>query len=162
MNAPVLKRRSVEITPYRPDDLDELHTLIVQTIRASYPAHYPPRAVEFFVNHHPPVKIAADGASGFVIVARIDGRMVGTATLALDTVARVFVLPEIQGQGFGKILMDRIESQARSSGLTRLVLDASLPALRFYEARGYRKISDESIDVGENQQLRYYRMEMEL
>ncbi len=152
----------VEITRYRPDDLDEVHGLIVQTIRASYPAHYPPRAVEFFLNHHPPEKIAADGASAFVIVARLDEQMVGTATLALDSLARVFVLPELQGQGIGKLLMDRIESEARSSGLKRLVLDASLPALRFYEARGYRKTSDERIDVGGGEELRYYRMEMEL
>jgi GNAT superfamily N-acetyltransferase len=152
----------LELKRYEPCDLDELHALVVHTIRSSYPAHYPPRAVEFFVEHHAKAKIAADGSSAFVIIAVSDGRMVGTATLARDTVARVFVAPELQGAGIGTALMDRVESEARGLGLNRSILDASIPAVRFYETRGYAKCSEDSIDVGDGQELRYYLMEKSL
>ncbi len=152
----------LEVRQYEQRDLDELHALVVHTVSTSYPAHYPPRAVQFFVEHHAPEKIVADGASAFVVVAFVDGRMVATGTLARGEIARVFVLPELQGHGIGKTIMDRIEDEARHLGLSRVVLDASLPAFGFYSARGYRKCSDEKLDVGENQELRYYRMAMEL
>jgi GNAT superfamily N-acetyltransferase len=147
---------------YDQGDLDELHALVVHAIRSSYPEHYPPRAVQFFVEHHAREKIATDGAAGFVIIAVSGDRIIGTATLARDTVARVFVAPELQGSGIGRALMDRIEAEARSLGLNRLVLDASLPALRFYQSRGYHTRSEKAIDVGEGQELRYYEMEMSL
>jgi putative acetyltransferase len=152
----------LELRRYDRGDLEEVHALVIRTIRGSYPAYYPPRAVEFFVEHHAREKITADGRSAFVIVAFSDGQMVGTATLALNEVARVFVATERQGLGIGAMLMARIESEARRLGLSRLELDASLPAFHFYEKRGYRKIADQVIDVGGDEELRYYRMEKDL
>lgn len=152
----------LELRRYRESDLDELHALIVRTIRGSYPAHYPPRAVQFFIDYHSREKIAADGSSAFIIVAMLDGRMIGTATLADSSVGRVFVAPELQGEGIGTALMDRIESEARQLGLTELVLDASLPAFNFYQDRGYRKCSEDRLDVGNGEELRYYPMDKPL
>ncbi len=153
---------SLELRQYEPCDLDELHALVVHTIRSSYPAHYPPRAVEFFVEHHAREKIAADGEAVFIINAVMSGRIVGTATLDRGAVTRVFVAQDLQGSGIGSTLMDRIESEARRLGQSRLVLDASLPAVRFYQSRGYRNCSEKTMDVGEGQELRYYEMGMSL
>ncbi len=50
----------VQLRPFEERDLDEVHALVVRTIRHCYPAHYPPRAVEFFVEHHRRENIAED------------------------------------------------------------------------------------------------------
>lgn len=149
----------MELKPYRDDDLDELHAFVVAVIRTCYPAHYPPRAVEFFVHHHAREKIAFDATRAMIVIAWEGDRIVGTGTLVSESITRVFVDPALQGQGIGRLLMDRLEDAARARGLQRVVLDASLPAVRFYEARGYRNPKPHVIDVGEGQELRYFAME---
>ena len=52
----------------------------------------------------------------------------------------VAVDKELRGAGFGSILMDSLEEQARASGSTKLALDVSAKnegARRFYDRRGF-------------------------
>lgn len=153
---------SPQLDGYHDSDLDELHAFVVHVIRTCYPAHYPPRAVAFFVQHHARERIATDGAKAVVLVVKRRGRIIGTGTLKRESITRVFVDPALQGQGIGNRIMDELESRARNSGLLRLTLDASLPAVKFYQARGYRTISEHATDVGEGQELRYFAMEKEI
>ncbi len=51
------------------------------------------------------------------------------------------VLPQWQGRGTAKELLEAAESQARAAGCTRVTLDTTAPlqrAVRFYEKNGYR------------------------
>jgi len=58
------------------------------------------------------------------------------------------VLPEWQGRGIAKELLERAESELKQRGCKRVTLDTTeplIPAMRFYERNGFRrtgKISD--------------------
>ena len=60
---------------------DIITELVRKTIKAVYPKYYPAGAVEFFLAHHKPEKIASDIEAGKVYVIEQDGIIVGTVTI---------------------------------------------------------------------------------
>lgn len=81
-------------------------------------------------------------ASRQVFVALDGARVVGTASLAGDVVRSVFVLPERQGHGVGKVLMRHVEDVARAGGMQQLRVPASLTAVPFYSTLGYAVVRE--------------------
>ena len=85
------------------------------------------------------------GSSMPAIVADIDGELAGAlAYRLLDDRLQIVALathPEWQRSGVGAQLVDYAESVARDAGSTRVVVTTTndnLPALYFYQRRGYR------------------------
>ena len=89
-----------------------------------------------------------DGLRVLLVAVEDEGRIVGTAQLALETrpngvhraeVAKVMVLGRARRQGIARALMAAIEEHARRLRRTTLVLDTLRgdPAERLYEATGY-------------------------
>lgn len=147
---PVIRR-------FRTEDLDQLHDLVIRTVQTSYPSHYSPEAVQFFCDHHPEKSIQDDAVKGYVMLLLRDGTIIGTGTRVGKEIKRVFVEPSRQGKGFGGRIMDELEHDAVQAGLTEVELDASLPAKRFYDNRGYETMSSEAIPL-DHSSLPYYRM----
>ena len=117
---------------------DKITELVRETIKAVYPKYYPAGAVEFFLAHHKPVKIASDIEAGKVYVIEQDGIIAGTVTIDGNEIARLFVEPSKQGKGYGGKLLDFAENMIFGySGTIRL--DSSLPAKSIYIKRGYRE-----------------------
>jgi GNAT superfamily N-acetyltransferase len=88
----------------------------------------PDRALGFFR------KVAASVAAGetVLLAARLDGRVVGTVQLGLDTppnqphradIKKMLVHRSARGRGIGAALMARVEEEARQRGRWLLVLD---------------------------------------
>ena len=109
------------------------------TIKQVYPHYYPDGAVTFFLNHHSKDCIMGDIADGYVFLCRDnEGRIVGTVTVRENEIGRLFVLPQYQGNGYGKEMLDFAESEiAECYG--NIILDASLPAKSIYLKRGYKE-----------------------
>jgi GNAT superfamily N-acetyltransferase len=74
----------------------------------------------------------------------------------------VFVRPDRQGQGIGRLIMAELESAALKANIDRLGLSASLPAKDFYLRLGYEVVSEEDYEVAPGQHLEYYEMAKEL
>lgn len=83
-----------------------------------------------------------------LLVARLDGRAVGTVQLEMAAklnarhraeVQKLLVHTATRRQGIGRALMDAIEERARAAGLTLLVLDTRQgdPSERLYAAHGW-------------------------
>lgn len=149
---------TIRIEECPPSRLNELLYLTRETIRISYAGHYPREAVRYFLDYHSPESILGDLKEGHAVVVIISGAAVGTGTLRETTVKRVFVLPEFQGKGIGKMIMGHLEDYATRQGLRILELHASLPAKRFYDSLGYRTLRFCHIPVGKGKTLDYYRM----
>ncbi|MGE5278833.1 MAG: GNAT family N-acetyltransferase [Acidobacteriota bacterium] len=75
----------------------------------------------------------------FFVVAEDSSGIVGFGQLdqAAGEVDAVYVLPGRQGEGVGGALLRSLEDAARSVGLERLHLSATLNAVPFYESAGY-------------------------
>jgi GNAT superfamily N-acetyltransferase len=97
-------------------------------------------------------------ARGFPLIVERDGRMIGTVTLYpphpeafvpwyrrpdVHYFGQFGLLPEYQGRGIGRRMMDELERRARERGAAELALDTAEGAahlLAWYERRGYRRI----------------------
>jgi putative acetyltransferase len=82
-------------------------------------------------------------------VARLDDQPVGCGGIAFDDaypgiaeVKRMYVRPAARRRGVAAAIVRRLEAEARSRGVPRVVLetgDAQQAALRFYERAGFRR-----------------------
>jgi ribosomal protein S18 acetylase RimI-like enzyme len=86
-----------------------------------------------------------------VLLARVDGRIVGTVQMDLDTpsnqphralVEKVLVHPEAQRRGIARALMLALEELARTEGRTLLTLDTvtNSAAQSLYQSLGYTTV----------------------
>ncbi|MDE7302253.1 MAG: GNAT family N-acetyltransferase [Oscillospiraceae bacterium] len=117
---------------------DIITELVRETIKAVYPKYYPAGAVEFFLAHHKPEKIASDIEAGKVYVIEQDGIIAGTVTIDGNSIERLFVEPSKQGNGHGGQLIDFAENMIFGYSET-IRLDSSLPAKSIYIKRGYKE-----------------------
>ncbi len=119
------------------NNLSVVKDITVKTITQIYPHYYPKGAVEFFVEHHNEENIVKDIQLDrvFLCVDELEN-VVGTVTIKDNEICRLFVLPEYQGQGYGRELLDYAEHRI-SQVHNQIILDASLPAKGIYRKRGY-------------------------
>ena len=121
--------------------------IVRETVSAVYPHYYPEGAVRFFLAHHKEERIRQDIAAGAVYLLFEDsGIPVGTVTVRGNEINRLFVLPEQQGNGFGRVLMDFAEALI-GKAFSSIELDSSLPAKAIYLRRGYETVSYHVIDA---------------
>ncbi len=120
-------------------DVPAITALVQRTVNVSNRGDYSDaeisRMLEVFSLEH----ILERMAIRTVLVALIEDRIVGTASLdkGKARVQLVFVDPTVQGGGLGAMLMEAIENRARSAEMPTLNLYASRTAIGFYASRGY-------------------------
>ena len=129
-------------------DFEAVKKITQETIHAVYPKYYPAGAVRFFSEHHADEKIMRDITAGIVYLVVDDSCVpAGTVTLTDNEVDRLFVLPEFQGRGYGRALLDFAEERI-SEKYDVIILHASLPAKNIYLKRGFREVDYLKIDTG--------------
>ena len=139
-------------------DTEQVVKLVQDTIRTIYPKYYPKEVVDFFCDLHCYEKISKDIKDGFVGVLKKDNAIIGTGCYKDNHITRVYVNPAFQGQGFGSYIMQCLENEIGSRHDT-VCLDASLPASRLYEKRGYKTIKHDRWNVENGAVLVYEIME---
>jgi GNAT superfamily N-acetyltransferase len=75
-------------------------------------------------------------ANGQVIVAELEGEIVGFAAVVGGELDGLFVDPDLWGRGIGRTLIDAATREARNRGLALRVI-ASPSARRFYQSCGF-------------------------
>lgn len=129
----------MDIRKAKPADLPVVAFITRRTIQEVYPHYYPRGAVEFFLDWHRDASILPDIEAGEVYLLFDGGQAAGTVTLHGDEITRLYVLPQLQGRGYGRVLLDFAEETiGRVYGKIRL--EASLPAAAIYWKRGYRVV----------------------
>ena len=144
----------MRIEQARPEELSIVREIVQKTIVTIYPAYYPAGAVEFFRRHHSDEAIRADLEAGRVYLLWDEAGPAGTVTVHGDEMGRQFVLPDRQGRGLGRRLMDFAEARI-AEGHDEIRLDASLPAKAIYLRRGYVSAEYHVLPVEGGQYLCY-------
>lgn len=142
-------------------DADEIYQLVQKTITVIYPRYYPKEVVDFFCGLHCRQAIAREIEEGNIEVLKLKGRIIGTGSYRENHITRVYVHPDFQGQGHGSFIMDQLEREIGAKYDT-VDLDASLPACRVYEKRGYVTLKHERHPVENKAVLVYEIMQKQL
>lgn len=119
-------------------DCEAVIKITRDTINAIYPHYYPSGAVDFFLAHHSDQNILTDIESGIVYLLSDENGAEGTVTIKKNEICRLFVLPQYQGKGYGRELLDFSEEIIKES-YSEVTLSASPPAKAIYEKRGYKQ-----------------------
>ena len=104
---------------------------------------------------------ALNDSDRVTLVAESEGKMVGLCTIGISEglLKQCYVLPEYNGRGIARELVNRIESIAQEKGLSSLRLSSSLIALDFYKKQGYRELNSYDYDLGNGLQMQCVMME---
>lgn len=91
------------------------------------------------------------------LLAKEETEYVGYASYELNyknsgkiKIHKIYVMPDAQGKGVGKILMEYIYKIANENNCETLLLDVYRhnPALQFYEKLGFKKSGEQITDIG--------------
>lgn len=101
------------------------------------------------------------------LLLSLGGKDIGFASYELNyrsavtKVHKLYVLPEIQRKGAGKILLNFIERQAKNNNNEAVQLNVNRynPAVNFYLAMGFSKIKEEDIEIGNGYLMEDYIMQ---
>ena len=152
------KSNSIKIVSAKRDDLSLVYEITQKTIDAVYPHYYPAGAVDFFKKHHCEENILSDIENGIVYLLTDEEKCVGTVTVKGNEICRLFVLPEFQGKGYGRVLLDFSEEKVFENE-DRIVLDASFSAKAIYTKRGFTDTGYHTIRTENGDCLCYDAME---
>lgn len=143
-------------------DFDIVKEITHTTINEIYPHYYPNGAVNFFLNHHNADNIKNDISENYVFLFYDSEQIaVGTVTIKNNEICRLFVLPNYQGNGYGKELLDFAECTIAKI-YDEVIIDASLSAKAIYQKRGYIECGYHTIKTENNDYLCYDIMKKHL
>lgn len=101
------------------------------------------------------------------LLANNENQMIGFAAfneISLHTfkLQKLYVLPEAQGTGLGKFLLNHIIQEIKSNGAVSLILNVNRHnnALSFYTKMGFQIIREEDNDIGNGYFMNDYVMQL--
>ena len=123
--------------------------------------YIPKEIVEFFGQLHCYEHIIKDIQKNIVYVLEVNDIIVGTGSFEENHITRVYVLPQYQGKGYGYHILKELEKEI-ARNYNNVILDASLPACKFYEGNGYKTVRHEEWKCDNEMILVYDVMEKQL
>lgn len=143
---------------FRLADLESVRDLIRKTIDVCYNGFYLKEVVDYFDMYNWEGNILKVAQDGHIVVAEMQGKIVGTGSIMGDAILRVFVDPAHQREGLGRMIMNELERQAATNGAEMLRLRALANARRFYESLGYLSVAKGFVEVDNGRHLEYLEM----
>ncbi len=134
-----MKAESLVIRPFQPEDQEEVKTLILSGLADHWGTLDPTKNPD--LNN-----IARSYADAIFLVARLDGRIVGTGALvprAEDTaeIVRMSVSADLRRMGIGKRILLELICRAKAQGFSRIILETTATwaeVITFYRGMGFR------------------------
>jgi putative acetyltransferase len=144
-----------------PDDAPRVRDLHLASIEALGPQAYSDEQVAAWAHERDPAEYPIETAETYALVAERVDRLVGFGWLKPETddyleaavdgeITALYVHPSVARQGVGTRLYTELEAEARRQGVDSLGLWASRNAVPFYEAQGYRRVTDHTIEFDDS------------
>lgn len=123
----------------RAEDVPIVAEIHRRSILALCATAYPPEVLQRWVDGRPPDRHRKLFEQKHVVVCERDGEVLGFGIVDLEggRVFAVYVTPTAARGGVGRLLLATLEDAARTAGLVRLELHATLNAVPFYERSGF-------------------------
>jgi N-acetylglutamate synthase-like GNAT family acetyltransferase len=110
------------------EDIEAIWNVLISTI-----GEQPTRADELWE------QVIQDGG---MFVAEMEHTIVGFGALSIGMgeIQYLYILPEYQNSGIGKLILQELEEVARENAVDILRVDSTLNAVGFYKSAGYKVI----------------------
>lgn len=130
---------------FRENDAEEVSAVIERALRISNAPDYSPESIQEMIELYSAANLAEQAGNEHLYVLRDRERIIGCGGIApyLDRrtesiLVTVFVLPEYQGRGAGRKILETLEEDAYFLRAERVVIHSSITAREFYRKLGYR------------------------
>ena len=150
------------IRKFTEQDAQAVSELIVTTIRISNTKDYPADLMEELVKTETPEHVLQRASWTHFYVAEEAGKIIGCGAIGPywgkedeSSLFTIFVLPEWQGKGVGKAIVETLEKDEYGLRANRIEIPASITGLPFYRKLGYG--FKDGIDTVDEEHL--YRLE---
>lgn len=130
------------IRPALSDDAADISAVILRALRETNAKDYASEIIERIERSFSPDAVRELIGKRTVFVATIGSRVVATASLDGSVVRTVFVAPDVQARGIGKLLMAQVEHIARARNIPALTVPSSVTAETFYARLGFKAVRD--------------------
>lgn len=152
----------MEIRMFKQEDAEELEQVIAETLRVSNSQDYAKEYIEANIVSHSADVLIERAKQGHMYVVCDEMQIVGCGAIAgywgsqtESILLTIFVLPDYQGKGIGKQIIDTLERDEYFLGAKRIEIPASITAVEFYRKMGY-DYKNGIVEIDEEQ---VYRLE---
>ena len=155
----------MSIRPYRDVDAAALAVVFERAVRTIASRDYSPAQIQAWIGVEPGEarfrKKMADGRRCWVALDECDRVTAFVDLEANGHIDFLFADPAVAGRGVTTDLLDALEQAARGDDVSRLWVEASEPARRFFLRRGYSIVQCRDFEVG-GVSIHNYAMELRL
>ena len=134
----------MNIRRFASGDAQAVSDVIITTLRISNTRDYPSAMMEELILHMQPEDILQRASWTHFYVAEDKGRIVGCGAIGPywgkedeSSLFTIFVLPEYQGRGVGRKIVETLERDEYALRAKRIEIPASITGLPFYRKIGY-------------------------
>ncbi len=132
------------ISRFKEEQAKEVSDLIRTTIRISNTKDYPLELMEQLIESETPEHVIERASWTHFYVAQDEGRIVGCGAIGPywgkedeSNLFTIFVLPEYQGKGVGRSIIETLENDMFFLRAKRIEIPASITGVPFYLKMGY-------------------------
>lgn len=132
------------IRRFQNTDAAEVSALIQKTLRISNSKDYPPAHIERDVLFFTPENVIQRAQWTHFYVACKNDQIIGCGAIGPywnkedeSSLFNIFVLPEHQGKGYGRAIIETLEKDEYFLRAKRIEIPASITACHFYRKMGY-------------------------
>ena len=134
----------MEIRRFREEDAKEVSEVIRTTIRISNTKDYPVELMDELIASETPAAVLGRASWTHFYVALDKGKIIGCGAIGPywgkedeSSLFTIFVLPEYQGKGVGRSIIDTLEKDEYFIRAKRIEIPASITGVPFYLKMGY-------------------------
>jgi GNAT superfamily N-acetyltransferase len=155
----------MEIRLFKQEDAEETANMIAYTLKKSNSKDYSPRYIYEMISSHSSDVLLKRSEEGHMYVVCDKGRIIGCGAIAgyygsttESIFLTIFVLPEYQRKGIGKLIIQTLEHDEYFLRAERIEIPASITAVEFYRKMGYEyKGGVKELDDGQVYRLEKFR-----
>ena len=134
----------MEIRRFREEDAKEVSEVIRTTIRISNTKDYPSELMDELIASETPEAVLRRTSWTHFYVVLDEGKIIGCGAIGPywgkedeSSLFTIFVLPEYQGKGVGRSIIDTLEKDEYFIRAKRIEIPASITGVPFYLKMGY-------------------------
>lgn len=134
----------MEIRPFKAENAEEVALVIAETLRESNSKDYTADYIENCIASHSAEVILKRATAGHMYVTCDRSRIIGCGEIASywgslteSVLLTIFVLPDYQGKGIGRRIIEMLERDEYFLRTKRIEIPASKTAVPFYKKMGY-------------------------